>query len=781
MISYSRTDSDFVDRLQRDLMCRGFPVWVDRTNIAGGARWADDIDAAIDGAEVVLVVCSPAAMGSRWVRRECRRALNGSKFVIPLRYYPCSLPRELERLQALDFPVGINLEAMYVRQLDDALRGTLLLELDLTQRPEALDGPRLARWETRGPKERGLPPGTGIAEVYYAADGHLLILGAPGAGKTTQLLHIGQQLAERARHDQAVPLPVLLSLASWASSGLPLSAWMIRELVDSYDDPRRLARARVEGDEVLPLLDGLDEVVPSRRGACADAINVYGHRHGLVPLVVCCRSEEYQALGTRLGLQAAVEVEPLSDEQVEAALVHAGEVLAGVCAALGADRELRQLVKTPLMLCVVTLAYSGQPRGAIPQGEDREAFRRPLFGDYVTRIMQRRGGVTFKRMYVERWLRWLATQMKSHDRSEFYLERMQPDWLADRGSAKRYRRTVGLSIGIAVGLITGLVTELASTLGGALDYGLAVGPAGTLATGLIAGLVFGLMTWLSSTKLGEIARWWRLGVGLGIGLSAGLVFGQFFVGSFERLDIYGLVYGLSGWMIARLGRLITSVEAVHWSWRGLGIGLGAGLCATLGVGLVSGVASGLDSGLLSGLVSGPFFYWLGYGTGVGASQGALGGPVIGLSFGLVVGLVSRQINEHDLRVPNEGIRCSFATGLIIKGIAGPGGGIVGGLISEFGHPVPIPLAVARLFGLSFCAIIGLAGGLAARLGACIQHWALRWQLERAGSMPRRYVSFLEFCVDHILLQRVGGGFRFTHALLLDYFATLYAEGTTGAS
>jgi len=39
-------------------------------------------------------------------------------------------------------------------------------------------------------------------------------------------------------------------------------------------------------------------------------------------------------------------------------------------------------------------------------------------------------------------------------------------------------------------------------------------------------------------------------------------------------------------------------------------------------------------------------------------------------------------------------------------------------------------------------------------------------------MPWHYVRFLEEATERILLQRVGGGYRFIHPLFLDYFALL---------
>jgi hypothetical protein len=160
------------------------------------------------------------------------------------------------------------------------------------------------------------------------------------------------------------------------------------------------------------------------------------------------------------------------------------------------------------------------------------------------------------------------------------------------------------------------------------------------------------------------------------------------------------------------------------------------------------------------------------------------GLALGLAFGLLAGLGSGQIDERDLHAPNEGIRRSLRYGLLFAGITGLGGGLAGGLvygladwlISE-GSNIDAQILLSGVStGLAFGIIIGLGGALAGGLGAFIQHWALRRQLRRAGALPSRYVRFLDFCADHILLQRVGGGYRFIHALLLEYFAALYAEG-----
>jgi hypothetical protein len=65
-------------------------------------------------------------------------------------------------------------------------------------------------------------------------------------------------------------------------------------------------------------------------------------------------------------------------------------------------------------------------------------------------------------------------------------------------------------------------------------------------------------------------------------------------------------------------------------------------------------------------------------------------------------------------------------------------------------------------------VVGLLyGGLAS-----FRHYVLRFLLWRAGSVPWRYVPFLDYAAECILLRKVGGGYIFIHRLLLEYFASL---------
>jgi len=107
-----------------------------------------------------------------------------------------------------------------------------------------------------------ISPGTPIAQVFDQAGGELHILGEPGAGKTTQLLKLARDLLKRAKDHEASPIPVVLTLSSWATKKLPLEQWIVEELQMKYDIPSQIGKEWVKANQLLLLLDGLDEVAP---------------------------------------------------------------------------------------------------------------------------------------------------------------------------------------------------------------------------------------------------------------------------------------------------------------------------------------------------------------------------------------------------------------------------------------------------------------------------------------------------------------------------------------
>jgi eukaryotic-like serine/threonine-protein kinase len=307
--------------------------------------------------------------------------------------------------------------------LKHSLDNLARVELGLEEKPDAVSRPWdvIVQQPDRAP--RPLPSGQAMGTVFDELGQALLILGAPGAGKTTLLLELARDLLDRAEHDATHPIPVVFHLSSWAVRRRPLADWLVDELAERYYVPRQLAQAWIEADQVLPLLDGLDEVAQGHRAACVEAINTFRRQHGLVPLAVCSRVVDYQALPVQVELSEAVVIQPLSRAQVDAFLKQAGTALAGLRTALRNDETLRELLETPLMLSIVALAYRGQSVAEVRATGSLEQRRAHVFENYTRRMFERRTAVTgYTREQTIRWLAWLAQTLMSKNLVVFYLE-----------------------------------------------------------------------------------------------------------------------------------------------------------------------------------------------------------------------------------------------------------------------------------------------------------------------------------------------------------------------
>ena len=113
-LSHSSQDRPFAQRLVRVLRRHGIPVWYSDTNIKGGQQWHDEIGAALKRCDWLVLVLSPSAVESMWVKRELLYALQQDRFndrIAPLLYKRCpydGLSWTLSQMQMVDFASGFD-------------------------------------------------------------------------------------------------------------------------------------------------------------------------------------------------------------------------------------------------------------------------------------------------------------------------------------------------------------------------------------------------------------------------------------------------------------------------------------------------------------------------------------------------------------------------------------------------------------------------------------------------------------------------------------------------
>lgn len=79
-ISHSHTDAELAARISNALEKRGFDVWDTDRDLLPGDNWAAEIARALEESEAMIVLLTPAAVDSPWVKREIEYALGAKNY-----------------------------------------------------------------------------------------------------------------------------------------------------------------------------------------------------------------------------------------------------------------------------------------------------------------------------------------------------------------------------------------------------------------------------------------------------------------------------------------------------------------------------------------------------------------------------------------------------------------------------------------------------------------------------------------------------------------------------
>lgn len=681
--------------------------------------------------------------------------------------------------------------------LHRSLKHTVEVELGLAEQPGAVTptiSNRLQKWADPQP----LPQGTRLVELYVGpAFGRLAVLGKPGAGKSTELLHLLEDLLDQADADSGKPVPVVLQLSTWDRFGNTAEdalGWLVDQIARRYQAPPDQVALWLKDDQLVLLLDGLDEISdPNRRRDCVTALSALPTAGIPVGMVVCCRTEDYQRIGQRLEFDLAVTVLPLAPEQVDRYLAVAGDALEALRRAVRVDPALAEMLDTPLMLSVATLTSQDPQFQAGLLVDDPDQRLAHLWDRYTAVMLTRQrdpyiepalGPDRFSPQAAYRHLVWLARLMVQHQRVEIYPDWFGTPWLPGRGSSWRiaaegparylsgllgWRRTASLVVSLVMAMAIGIPVGL--------TYGVVGGLVKGLIYGLLCGLIGGLSYWLSEglpSAKNALAKWRRswlpagyaLG-GLCCGLSYGLAWraeaaGLFGVSHFVPTDglgqalASGLLDGAFCGLVGRLVLGVTSAESAgatwRWSWPAAGYGLLGGLC--------SGVAYGMV-----------------YGAGTGRLRGSTGALVAGLVSALALGVINgwRPDFSQPPMTPGKALRRTLRT---------YGWGITGSLLLAVILSTMLIAVAGTLFPpshlQSFTRIIlavigtGLSALMVSVVGKgmipWIDHLAARFIAAWADFLPRDLLTFLNHSDERIMLRRSGGYYLFLHRTLRDHLA-----------
>jgi hypothetical protein len=620
------------------------------------------------------------------------------------------------------------------------------LELDMTPRLGWVRDPRLVEPEPVSKKVAD-----DVVAAFESSRRRILIVSEPGSGKTIAAYSLIEYL-DNTEGDERTPL--LVNLSAWEAQE-DFETFLVDYLCSSvgYEvHERAVARAFIGSDRYSLILDGLDEIPVRLRADFSERLDRFVQAlSGEVGVVVTCRTQEYEELlaahSTGLGLVQAVEILPLSSEQLDRAFVELSKLDKGWETFLSqrhlrAYQRVRDLLSNPLFL---NLTVGGQlsPGQLLDWSTTEQELRDLVLEIYLDRIFKE------QRQYEpsdgRRYLTWIARFLNGTEVSPFGLKTSDSTVfdLADLtppDPPRRYRVFGGIVLGMILGLIYSLVLGLAVGEIWSLVIGLVWGLVQGLIFGLALGLVFGLVGWLfkrsavssrltlvwPSTKRQLVDFLRRSGQGLGLGLVVALVFG---------LGL-GLTFGLGCGLLGIEGCTTAAGESVEGIVGGLVFGLGWGLIFGLVVGVGLGLGFGLGFGLLetrSVLITSR--------TPKESSSRSWTAALTWLTSGLVSGL-------------GWGLVLSFAVIGRVVGLVAEGEDLIWGLV--------VPLELGLVLGL----VLALRNG---GWFVLLQKVAHR-RLARAGNLPPRLYDFLEWGIETQIFRRVGGGVRFRHNLIQQHLA-----------
>lgn len=128
-ISHAHKDTEFAHQLSNDLKIRGWQTWIAPESINPGEKWVEAIDRGLTTSGIFLLVLTPAALLSPWVKNETNIAIK-LEMEGKIRFYPieveaCQIPNLWDSYQRVSFidsyESGLNQLLQEIRERKEGL------------------------------------------------------------------------------------------------------------------------------------------------------------------------------------------------------------------------------------------------------------------------------------------------------------------------------------------------------------------------------------------------------------------------------------------------------------------------------------------------------------------------------------------------------------------------------------------------------------------------------------------------------------------------------------
>ena len=562
---------------------------------------------------------------------------------------------------------------------------------------------------------------TKIYNIFHTKQRKLLILGDAGSGKTTMVQKLAQILLNRFTPDNEEPIPVIFELTYW-NPNHSIQDWLVQQLKSKYNLQKDIAEYWLNTGQIVPILDNLDEQTKARK-ECRIAINNFLNQKVDVSLVVCCRLQEYSKIDTRLQL-SVIELKPLPLKEIRSYLsLVDDEKKFKLWNQIKDSSDFKKYARFPLYVKLISDMNESLPVVKKPDLISQDAYRKYycdcLLNQYIEhQLAQDKGKKSdpslldkpLKKENAEKWLIWLAKTLEEHRIKDFFIERIQPNWLKyEPHLLRRYFIAYGISSGLIFGLISAAISSLFEGKDSIVPE-IVTAIISALISVLIHGQVDEIILFEEfQISWDEIVAFWKNPIQLLFCAFIPIIISQIFLQCFihflpkETLNYLGS-HGSFSIIIRNYLQLVEQFTVIIPVFTTI---------------LITVVFSG------------------------------------------------RKTEIKNIEVPNQGVKDSFVSAIIFM-ITGTT--IVFSLHLIISHSLKqdFDLKHSIVLGLSIGTLVGLlCGGF-----ATIQHYILRLILCWSGFAPWDYPKFLANVAERGLILQRGGRYCFVHQLIREKFVQM---------